>query len=170
MPRTIRAPQMGLGFLPPRTRGSAAVDFGQAIAEQLMAQVQQFGAGPVVLELPAVAPDLNQGVDDVRPTVGSVLHFAPDSSGWLARLSNEHGDDWEEPIVGWAVVVIWVAYVPDADDENPRPEGDESEFQTELQPVLFTDQGVELMIFRDGVTLEGLVKPGLPGPPSLAGR
>jgi hypothetical protein len=105
----------------------------------------------------------------VRPTVGSVLHYAPDSSGWLAQLSDE-SETWQEPVIGWAVVCTWVSYAPEAEDAEPRPEGDESEFQTELQPVLFTDQGVELMIFRDGVTLEGLVKPGLPGQPGPISR
>jgi hypothetical protein len=163
MPRTIRPPQMG--FTMPRTattQGSMALDFGQAIAEQLLANVQQnFGHGPVVLELPAVAPEHDQGVD-VRPTIGSVLHYTPDSRGWLAVLSDEEGSTWEEPVVGWAVVCTWVSYAPEADDAEPRPEGDESEFQTELVPMLFSEDGVELMIFRDGVQIDRLVMPGLP--------
>jgi hypothetical protein len=169
MPRTIRPPQMGFTMPRAATQGALAVDFGQAIAEQLLAGFQQIGQDPVVIELPAVAPEHDQGVD-VRPTIGSVLHFTPDSRGWLAQLSNEDGDSWDEPVVGWAVVCTWVSYAPEADDAEPRPEGDESEFQTEIQPALFTDNGVELMIFRDGVTLDGLVMPGLPGPPSNASR
>jgi hypothetical protein len=169
MPRAVRPPQMGFGMAAPRVNGTAAVDFGQAIAEQLFAGFQQIGQDSVVLELPAVAPEHDQGVD-VRPTIGSVLHYTPDARGWLAVLSDEEGSTWEEPVVGWAVVCTWVSYAPEAEDSEPRPEGDESEFQTEIQPVLFSDEGVELMVFREGVQIDRLVMPGLPASGQTSGR
>lgn len=160
MPRTVRPPRGGLGFSMPTVRSNAAVDFGQAIADQLLAGLQQ----NVVLDLPITTPvpDQPEG-DDVRPTVGSVLHYTPDSRGWLANLSDEEGSEWQEIVVGWAVVVTWASYAPDS-EESQREEGDESEFQSEIQPALFsTESGnVELMLFREGVTLDGLVLPGVP--------
>ena len=99
----------------------------------------------------------------MRPTVGSVLNYTPDTRGWLAQLSDEEGASWEELVVGWAVVVTWASYAPDS-EESAREEGDESEFQTEIQPALFCAEtgSVELMVFREGVQIDKLIAPGLP--------
>jgi len=59
--------------------------------------------------------------------------------------------------VGWAVVVTWAGYA--SEDEAER-EGQPDEFQTEVQPVLFADNGLELLMFREGVSLDSLIMPG----------
>lgn len=129
-------------------RGDTA--FADAVSSALFGRVAPVPVAPHEPEPP--------GDDHMRPTVGSILQFTPDARGWLAALSDEEGQHWHEPVVGWAVVVTWAAYSADAEG---REEGDESEFQSDVQPVLFSGEGTELMMFREGVTLDALIMPGL---------
>jgi len=137
-------------------------DWSRVLTDHLMSSLQT----KLTVDLPTATPNsepTDQEEDDMRPTVGSVLHYTPDSRGWLANLSDEEGSEWQEIVVGWAVVVTWAKYAPEAEDSE-RAEGDESEFQTEIQPALFCAEtgNVELMVFREGVNLDGLVVPGVP--------
>jgi hypothetical protein len=160
-PRPIRAPRGGMGISV--SPGGPPSDWSQVLTDHLFAGFQQHQQ-TITLDLPVVAPTEpdDQG-EDVRPTVGSVLHYTPDSRGWLANLSDDEGSEWQEVVVGWAVVVTWAKYAPENEDSE-RPEGDESEFQSEIQPALFSPESgsVELMVFREGVNLDGLVLPGVP--------
>jgi hypothetical protein len=130
------------------------IDMGAAVAEAL------FGAAPrrQIPPRPAATPAPEQG-DDMQPTVGSVLHFAPSPPGWLANLADENGKVWQEPVIGWACVVIWAAYA--SENEDPDTKGT-NQFQTEVQPVTLASDGtMEPVVFRDGVTLFSLAMPGM---------
>lgn len=130
------------------TRPPAVVD--SSWAEALGAALDRY-------EIPT-GTDAEPSGEPMRPTEGSILQYTVDNGRWIAELSNEDGDEWYEPVVGWAVVVTWTAYGPNAE---PRQDGDESEFQTDVQPMMFTrDSTTELMLFREGVTLESLINPG----------
>lgn len=95
----------------------------------------------------------------MEPVVGSVLHFTPETRGWIANLSGDDGESWQEPVVGWAVVVIWAAYSPDNEDPATK---ETKQFQTEVQPVTLTEAGsMEPLVFRDGVSLDSLAMPGM---------
>lgn len=95
----------------------------------------------------------------MEPTVGSVLHFTPESRGWVANLQDDDGNEWQEPVVGWAVVVIWAAYAAENEDESTKAT---KQFQTEVQPMTLTEDGtIEVPMFREGVTLGTLAMPGM---------
>jgi hypothetical protein len=96
----------------------------------------------------------------MEPIVGSVLHFTPAvGSGWLAQLTNEEGKTWNEPILGWGVVVVWAAYAKDNEDEETKGT---SQFQTEVQPICLAEDGsIEPLLFRAGVELQGVTRIGV---------
>lgn len=155
----IRPTRMPRGSVPPvrsgrsarerTTRPPAVVDGSWADA---------LGAALNRYEIPTGTDAETSGDEPMRPTEGSILQYTVDNSRWIAQLSDEDGDEWYEPVVGWAVVVTWTAYGPNPD---ARQDGDESEFQTDVQPMMFTrDNTTELMLFRENVTLEALINPG----------
>lgn len=100
------------------------------------------------------------------PIVGSVLQFTPESRGWYANLTDDSGACWEEPIVGWAVVVNWTDYDDSSDgsdDEDNEDNGKAGtgQYQTEIQPVTLGESGtMEIPLLRE-VTLVGLAMPGM---------
>ena len=95
----------------------------------------------------------------MEPVVGSVLHFSPAGSGWVANLQDDDDNVWQEPVVGWGCVVVWAAYA--AENEDVETKGTK-QFQTELQPIMLLEDGsMEPLVMRDGITLTGLVMPGM---------
>jgi hypothetical protein len=125
----------------------AEIDLSRAVAEALFGTPRR--------QMPRV---IKQG-DSMEPVVGSVLHFAPAATGFLATLSNEDGDTWQEPIVGWGCVVVWAAYSEDNEDEATKGS---KQFQTEVQPITLTEDGqLEPLVMREGLTLEGVGLPGM---------
>lgn len=94
---------------------------------------------------------------DVEPLVGSILQFTPAGPGWVAVVG-DGTKQWSEPVVGWAVVVIWTAYGEENEDENTKGT---QQFQTEVQPVTLNEDGeIEVIIMRDDIELISLAMPG----------
>src|SRR5690606_20846498 len=115
-PRLPRAPRGGVGFsMTSASRMNPGEDWSRVLTDHLMSSLQT----KLTVDLPTATPNsepTDQEEDDMRPTVGSVLHYTPDSRGWLANLSDEEGSEWQEIVVGWAVVVTWAKYAPEAED------------------------------------------------------
>ena len=65
----------------------------------------------------------------MTPTTGSVLHFAPDNTGWEATLKTDDGTITTLPVIGWATVVTWVA---EAGSGN-------REYESGIEPVILVD-------------------------------
>lgn len=160
------APRRSAGQMSPlRPGASAEGQLAEAVAEALFGKPKRrMPAVPVVPPTPSGDPVEDTVFSAGGPVVGSVLQFTSAPRGWVARLTNEAGDTWDEPVVGWAVVVTWTAYsseVEPAKDEGnspPKPDGD-PRFQTEVQPMTLTDSGaMELIMFREGVELVGHVR------------
>lgn len=97
----------------------------------------------------------------MQPVVGSVLHFVPAATGWVANLQADGEDEdkiWQEPVIGWVCVVTWTAWSPENEDEATKGT---QQFQTEVQPITMMEDGqIETLVMREDVTLVGLVMPG----------
>jgi len=64
------------------------------------------------------------------PTVGSILQFTPAAG----RVSFVSGDErWDLPLIGWAVVVGWVA-------EKDLDSDDLATYETGIEPVVLDDE------------------------------
>lgn len=104
----------------------------------------------------------------MEPVVGSVLHFTPATPGWVANLTDDEGSAWQEPIVGWGCVVVWTAYAAENEDVDTKGT---KQFQTEVQAITLLEDGtIEPLVMRDGITLAGLVMPGMVLVPSRSGE
>lgn len=169
IPRTGRPAKIPRSFTAPAPppssfrRGGPAAQISVAGSREstlLAGAVAQalFGVKPRTTPRATPAAALESG-DDMEPTVGSVLHFTPESRGWVATVTDDEGNEWQEPVVGWAVVVIWAAYSAENEDEATKST---KQFQTEVQPMTLTEDGtIEVPMFREGVTLGALAMPGM---------
>lgn len=93
----------------------------------------------------------------MEPLLGSVLQFSPATPGWMIAVTDGE-TEWAEPLVGWAVVVIWTAWQKDNEEEGTQGT---KQFQTELQPVSITKTGeVEPLIMREGIEFVSVAMPG----------
>ena len=93
----------------------------------------------------------------MEPTLGSVLSFTPVSPGWTAVMTDGE-KAWQEPLIGWAVVVVWTAYGETNEDETSKGT---KQFQTEIQPLTMTvEMTAELPLLREGIEFQSLVMPG----------
>ena len=100
-------------------------------------------------------PDLftEYATADILDRQGETIRFR------LTTHPDENGKVWQEPVIGWACVVIWAAYA--SENEDPDTKGT-NQFQTEVQPVTLASDGtMEPVVFRDGVTLFSLAMPGM---------
>lgn len=94
------------------------------------------------------------------PIVGSVLQFVDAPPGWSAVFATEDEDAtlWEEPIVGWGVLVIWTS---DSDEETPETTTAKRQYQTEVQPLTVNQEGAaEFPLLRENAVLQALLQPG----------
>jgi hypothetical protein len=80
----------------------------------------------------------------MRISSGNVIRFTLDHSGWWARFrSKSNGEEWDERIIGWAVVVSWASWEnPDSwapGNESIDPIGDASLVETEIMAVVLSE-------------------------------
>lgn len=95
----------------------------------------------------------------MEPIVGSVLQVMPALPGWsvLFALESDEKTVWEEPVIAWAVVVIWTT--PDAAEGEPEPK--RREYQTEVQPYTIGQDGVtDVPCMREGVVQLAVLQAG----------
>ena len=67
-------------------------------------------------------------------TVDSIVSFTPDH-GWIANFKATDGENWTEPVIGWAVVVKWTNYDERAAD-SCEPD---CQMETRLQAVVLDE-------------------------------
>lgn len=95
----------------------------------------------------------------MEPMLGSVMQYTPGAPGWIAILTDGESR-WQEPVVGWATVVIWTAYNDEDPEQDEKTKGTK-QFQTEVQPMTLSSDGqLEVPLFREGVDLLTLAMPG----------
>ena len=135
---------------------STEIDLGRAVTEALFGQPRR-----------PMTRFVKTG-ESMEPVIGSVLHFAPATPGYLASFENEDGDAWQEPVIGWACVVVWAAY--SSDNEDVETKGTK-QFQTELQPITLTEDGqLEPLVMREGLSLTNIGLPGMVALPPSRGE
>lgn len=151
-PMAPRAPRSSATVRATGMSTDASQALGAAVAEAL------FGQKPKPrMRFPGHEESKDQG-ETMEPVLGSVLQFTAVSPGWLAVLSDGE-NEWQEPIIGWAVVVIWTAYQDDNEEESTKGT---KQFQTEVQPLTLTRDGqMETPVFRDNVELVTIAIPGM---------
>lgn len=95
----------------------------------------------------------------MRISQGQPLSYSPDSSGFRAQFKdNVSGDVWDQPVVGFAVVVRWAGW-----EDGDAPAEDQDLAETSIVPVTF-DQGrlitaADYADDRADVSFLGLLEP-----------
>uniref|UniRef100_UPI003F49429A hypothetical protein n=1 Tax=Pseudonocardia sp. CA-138482 TaxID=3240023 RepID=UPI003F49429A len=165
-----------LGALPtPHSRQVLHPGVADALASQLVVHATSNGWPARGLSPFQLGRRLAAAGDaDMKPVLGSLLHFTPDDRGWLAQLVDDQGRSWPEPVIGWGVVVCWTGY--ESEDPKERQERPDH-YETRLEPILF--DGSEARTATDlgeGITLLRLHMPGYggllaapPQPPEVTG-